>query len=805
MFSTRWIKLYRDVQLSPARIALMMIAIGAGVFGLTTMLSSYVILEREIRINYLATNPASATLKVDRIDTRLLEIVRSFPGVAAVQGSNTFHTSIINDKPAQGSPQEIRFFIPLDFSEKTITRISPESGAFPPPPDSILLERESLKQLQLAIGDSITIDLGDGRTKNLVIAGTVHDPSMPTPNMSAFAYATLATMASLSDDKNLHDLNIIVSDKQLDAKHIEAVVSQLSKRIEQLGYHVERIQIPPPGEHPHQAIMQGVLIMLMFFSFLALLLSSILSASIIEGLLVQQRRQMAVMKAIGASFQQIAALYFTFILVISGIATAIAIPAGLSVGTALSKLVLLQVLNFKLHSSALPSGALMLLVCAGVLIPLAFTAWPIIKTTRISVHTALSQFGTQQQHYPESKRDIWLSKFGLINPSMLMSLRNCFRNRARLILSLALLSSAGAMFISSLNVKNASQQHLLDAAAERHYQLEVISKRQQDAATMKRVLLSIPGIEQVEAWLRGRIGIVGKSGIEIEHTYPDGGHGSLSLIAVPNNSQLMDLKISQGRSLDSEDIDSVVLNQKAWAFFPNSKVGDKIRISSAGQIRNLQLIGITQQKMTGATAYVSPLGFTPSSKDLNSSRHFKLVSSQQTDTELANLATKIRTALKDQQISIATIVTETMLRNEVDGHFDLLILSLLFIALLMAVVGTLGLSATISSNVVERTRELGIMRSLGASKATIMRNIIVEASMITAISYIAAILLALPLSFFMGRFLGELLMEESFPLVLSLPSLTIWLLVITVIGIAASTIPAWRSAQMSIREALVFQ
>ena len=809
MLSTRWIKLLRDVQLTPGRIILMVIAIAAGVFGLATMFTSYVILDREIPINYLATNPASATIKLDRIDERLLSEVRAFPGIGAAQGSSTFHTSIVNDRSTPGAPQEIKIFANLDFSEKTISRIFPKEGAWPPPPDSLLLEQESLKQLQRKVGDSLTIDLGDGRSKTLLIAGTVHDPAMPTPSMSAFAYVSLATMRGLSDGKNPQNLQIIVSKKTLDAKHIEGVVTQLTGRLTQLGYQIERIQIPPPGEHPHQAIMQGVLIMLMCFSLLALLLSSVLSASIIEGLMAQQSRQMAVMKAIGASVSQIAVLYFTFIFMISALATAIAVPAGLAAGFALSKLVLLKILNFSLHSSALPIAPLSSLILTGILLPMLIAARSILAKTRVSVHSALSNFGTSQQHYSAVGNWKIIDKLTWINRSLIMSLRNCFRNRGRLILSLVLLSSAGAMFISSLNVKNASQQHLLNAATERHYQLEVISKMPQDQTKMRQLLQGIDGIQSIEAWPASRVARVGKSGIEIERSYPDGAHGTLTMVAMPVQSQLIDLPLTQGRKLTAEDLDAVILNQRALAFFPNTKVGDKIQISSFGKIKTLQLTGIAQQKMTGATAYISPATLATLATLSNQSelsRNYKIVSTQkrESEPELTALANTIRQVLKDHQIPVAAIVTETMLRTEVDGHFNLLILSLLFIALLMASVGALGLSATISNYVVERTREFGIMRSLGASRSTIMQNIIVEACMITAISYLLAVILALPLSAFIGQFVGELLMEEAFPLVVSWQSLALWCLITTFIGIAASAVPAWHSARLSIREALVF-
>lgn len=101
-------------------------------------------------------------------------------------------------------------------------------------------------------------------------------------------------------------------------------------------------------------------------------------------------------------------------------------------------------------------------------------------------------------------------------------------------------------------------------------------------------------------------------------------------------------------------------------------------------------------------------------------------------------------------------------------------------------------------------RKSGIMRSLGASRGTIMQNIIVEACMITAISYLLAFIFALPLSIFIGQFIGELLMEEAFPLVVSWQSLALWWLITNIIGILASAVPAWQSARLSIGETLVF-
>ena len=85
MLSPRWMKLVRDMRATKGRTALMVLAIAAGVCGVATMLTSYSILERETRRNYLATNPPSATLNVERIEPKLVEQVRRFPGIRQAQ------------------------------------------------------------------------------------------------------------------------------------------------------------------------------------------------------------------------------------------------------------------------------------------------------------------------------------------------------------------------------------------------------------------------------------------------------------------------------------------------------------------------------------------------------------------------------------------------------------------------------------------------------------------------------------------------------------------------------------------------
>jgi putative ABC transport system permease protein len=97
-------------------------------------------------------------------------------------------------------------------------------------------------------------------------------------------------------------------------------------------------------------------------------------------------------------------------------------------------------------------------------------------------------------------------------------------------------------------------------------------------------------------------------------------------------------------------------------------------------------------------------------------------------------------------IAMATTFNQVDLRTGLDDHVLLLIVSLVVMAALMAIVGVLGLSSTMSTNVVERTREFGVMQTVGATPRAVRSMVVSEGVFIGALSRMFAIVLALPLS-----------------------------------------------------------
>ncbi len=797
MLSPRWMKLVRDVRATKGRTALMVLAIAAGVFGVATMLTSYSILERETRRNYLATNPPSATLNLERIEPKLVEQVRRFPGIKQAQAGSTVGAVL---QTRSGQALSMLIFVVDDFNALDINKVYRDSGAWPPAPGALLFERDALALIEAKVGDTVTVRTPDGSQHPMQVGGTLHDPALPPAarGQTVYAYATPATVAAIGLDGTLRNLKLTVSERPFEIEAIEATVARLALWLGQQGQPVTRIRIPPPGQHPHQSIMSSLQLMLLLFAGIALVLGAVLTATIVSGMLAQQKRQIGIMKTVGARSSQIAILYLALVFGLGVLATMIGTLAGIAAGRAWSRTVLVRILNFTMENDSIPLWNYLVLVGTGILIPVLLACVPIWLATRATVQSAINDSGSAA---PAAATGRWPLHLPWIDRGLLMALRNSLRRRGRLLLTLALLSSAGAMFISSLNVRRASEQHLIDAAADRHHDLETILVKPAPVLQVKAIVLAVPGVARIESWRRTTAARARADGLEIERVYPDGAHGTLSVAAAEEGTALLKLHLLEGRWLAAGETGSAVLNSAALEFFPGVKIGDRVALASRGRTVDLRIVGIARQHMTGATAYVTPASFA-SFGELAQSDDYRIAMTAHDDGSIARVSQEVEAALLAAGIKTRLNITETMLRKDVDGHFDLLIAAMLFIAILMGLVGAFGLGSAMGSNVAERSREFGIMRSIGATPGVVLRNVLCEGLFIGAMSVPLAILLALPLSLAIGNFLGNMLFGLGFPLVLSVKAVALWTALVLAGSLAASGIPARRAARLRIHTTL---
>jgi putative ABC transport system permease protein len=130
---------------------------------------------------------------------------------------------------------------------------------------------------------------------------------------------------------------------------------------------------------------------------------------------------------------------------------------------------------------------------------------------------------------------------------------------------------------------------------------------------------------------------------------------------------------------------------------------------------------------------------------------------------------------------------------------------LMIMATLMAVVGSIGLMGTMSLNVMERTREIGVMRAIGASDRIITKMVIVEGLIIGLISWLAGCLLSVPIGKVMSDVISSAIFSAPIAYTFILTGVIIWLVLVLLLSALASILPARSATRLTIREVLAYE
>lgn len=189
----------------------------------------------------------------------------------------------------------------------------------------------------------------------------------------------------------------------------------------------------------------------------------------------------------------------------------------------------------------------------------------------------------------------------------------------------------------------------------------------------------------------------------------------------------------------------------------------------------------------------------------NQANSFRIITTDSQGEALQALIQRINQQLEDQDYAVQSIRAGETQRESSATAINTLIIFLLIMALLTAFVGSIGLMGTMSINVLERTREIGVMRTIGAVDAVVMQSVIIEGLVIGLITWIIAIGLSYPISSALLNIIGQAMAGSSFDLVFTFLGVFVWLGVVVILSIIASVMPARNAARLTINEVLAYE
>ncbi|MBL0939408.1 MAG: ABC transporter permease [Gemmatimonadaceae bacterium] len=784
MRDTRWRKVFRDLRLHRGRSITTVVAMSVGLLGASLVLNSWSLVTAATHGGYDATNPPAATLRLgatspEQLASVLPEVER-VSGVAAVHVRRTAVTRVT----VRGVPRTAMLFSSDGLDAQTIGRVEYESGQWPLLASTVAIDYSSLEFAKVGLGDSIVFERQGQRTA-LPIATVVRDAGLPPGWMDHLVYLFVSDSV----------LNGIVPQPTTELRFTtephptrdgtravsRAVVEQLALR----GVTVAHTEIPEPGEHAHAGQIESFLMIQGAFGVVALLFSAVLIVNLVSAMLLSQRPLIGVMKAMGATPGQLMGMYLALAAVLGVASAVLALPLA-AVGGRLYAGFVATLLNFSIEGFSVPWYVYAAQIATAVLLPVLAAAMPVRRASGMTVAEALR---------PPVVLDVMPQFVGLparvrSYPAVPFALRNLWRHQRRVVLTVLTLASGGAVFLGALQLRRSIQQSVAVLyESTLRYNAMVRTEQSADMERLDNIVRAVPGVMWAEAWPTVRAAIVADGRLENRFTI------SAPLPETP----LLHMAPTTGRWLRDTDSSALVVSRELAAAEPALADGSQVSLVINGETRRWQVVGVLS--IPGRVAYANqrfvsgPLGVTAAS----------MVAMQLANTDsTAYEATmqRVQAALEGAGVAVSGGHRMSDARASAEDHLVMVVDFLIAVAQLTVIVAALGLASTMGLAVLERTREIGVLRAVGATPRAIMAVVQAEGLLIAVVSAVVAIPLSIPMSVVLGAAFGRVMFPVPVELRPVGASVALWFAVAIVVSVLACAGPARRATRISAREAL---
>jgi putative ABC transport system permease protein len=798
MLYTRWRKVWTDLWSNKTRTFLMILTILVGVFSVGLVNNMGRMMNHDMDADYLSANPSEARIYAYPLTEDWVNALNKAPGVGEVEGR-----TLLNAKWNKTEDQviNIQFETVQSISAQRVNRLKPAdltTGTFPElGPRDVVFDR-SANTLGLKPGDLLEIELSDGGKRQLRFTGYVHDvttfPFAMSNGVSAYILPKTAEWLGATPGV-YNELLVSVADNITDRAHVADVVKTITNRFEKTNISLNGINIFNPGHHFAWEIVQGVVFIMDLFGWMTVVLSSFLIVNTIVALMSQHTRQIGIMKAIGADAKQIFPMYLVMILSFGALAFVISAPLSFWASGGFLQFMAVF-LNFDLTSSVMYADVVLLQAAVALLTPLLAAAIPMINGLRMSVREALSTYGLGgSAQKPAAGQE---SRLAFIARPVLVSLRNAFRRKARVVLTITTLILAGAIFIGVFNLWASFDQAMQEVQGYFLADVNVSLNNAYHFEKLKKLAMSVPGVQGAEGWL-----VYGGKILSPDGEKEDG----IAFVAPPSDSTLIKPSMVAGRWLQPGDKNVIVVGNHLLKIRPDLKIGDWVTIKVDGKKTQWQIIGTYRMPGNNSTPllYTNYEYFSRQVGMPGQIYELRVITAGHEAISQNTVSAELQKLLKQNKIGVSSIQTAAQWYQSQKSQTDVLVYMMLIMAGLIAVVGGLGLTSTMSLNVMERTREIGVMRAIGAADGDIQKIVITEGLVIGLLSWAVGVILSLPITYVLDYGVGVAVFQGPLTVMLNWTGSLVWLACSLIIATIASAVPARHASQLTVRDTLVYE
>lgn len=794
MLPIRWYKVIHDLWDNRVRTLVVALAVAVGVYAVGSVLSIQTVMLREFHADRDSAFLSHAIIRTDPFDKNLAERMAQIPGVAAAEGRRTLSARVITSPT---TTRDIQLETMTDFHNQQVDRYLFVDGEWPTQRDEIMLEWNGLGFLGIEIGDTITIELvGENTRKTLRVTGTAHNPNYPSADVLGFTMAVMSpnTLRYLGQKDYYNELRLRVDAQDPDRETVREVTNRVEKQFESSGRTIASTTLI--GESIIESIVNTAVLILSTFGWVILLLSAFLVVNTITALISQQINQIGIMKLVGGDRNQIMTMYISLVLVYGIIAFAIGIP--LSVGTMylLMTQLIEGLVNIRTDSYAVPIWVYGTMMAVGLLIPVGAGLLPVWQGTRVTTYSALNDIGIDVGGGERGLIERALSRLPqkLFQRPFLLAIRNALRHKNRLLRTVVVLTLGTALYIAVISVQSSVDTTLQDFLRYHQYDVQVRLAQSQRIARIEAIAMSQPQVVAVESW-----GYTSAARVREDGTTSN----RYQLIGLPEDTQMVMPVIQAGRWLEPGDENVVVINATVAGDERDIRPGDTIILDIVGRERPYTVVGITSTDAQGSKIYMNLEAFGRAARAVDRANAIQVISNDLAGQD--DLAENLLRVFEAEGFDVASTQTTVTINEQNELLFDTIIGFLILMAVLLGAVGTLGLSTTMSLNMAERIREIGVLRAVGASNRAIRGIVLLEGLVMASLSWGIGFILSFPAARFMSEQIGVALIDMPLTYTYSTGAAIFWLVVMLTLAVVASLGPAQQAVRLTVREVLAYE
>ncbi len=775
-----------NLRINPGRTLLVLFALVIGLWGLGSLSVSYTILRNDLTENFIRTKPAHVTITSKDFSSFDIDQFRDRPDVESAEFRD-ITTELIEVYPNRWFP--LILFGVEDFTNFHLGEFFLEKGQKVPPAGTILIEREGLKLSTLDVGSSVRIRGRNSEIINVPISGICYDPALAPGTMEhmIYGYTDKKTYSMISGKESNRQL-IFRLNNISSRQDIQRLTSLIAENLRSDEITIEKISIPVPDEHPHQFQLDSLMYLQACIGLLAFVMGVILVWQLMNAIMARHVRQIGILKAVGASRNQVLFTYSIMVFILGLVSCVIAIPLAIKTGFGYAAFVA-GVLNFEILTQSLPFQLYFFLISAGILFPFIASFSTLSKGVDLSVVEALADYGAKLERSNSSVTKLPLSS------KMSMAVRNTMRQKTRLIITIAALALGIAIFNSGFNLRQSLITALDEIRSSLNYDVQVILKDQLSFDQVAKHFDSIDNVDQMEAWSGGTC---------VVHTGKYNYANEISVIAPPYNTELINMQLFEGRWFENSEEPEIVVNPRAFEIFEDPEIGKSYEVYLQGQKVRLKLTGIIDS-FGPPIIYMDREVFD---RACNHEHNIKRIVFSAEDKELRKIALlqrDIETAIESSDLSVLSLASNVGLLASIYAHLNIILTMVTVLALLVLIVSALGMASAMGVNILERTREIGVLRAIGAVPKLIRGMFVIEGMVVICISIMIGLVVAWPLSTLMAWFFGGLIFRIPMDYAFSISGFLITVSVTLGFGWLASRIPAAKAGKISTREALAYE